>query len=89
MEKTWQKSNKPGFTLEEIAMIPDTSTPKRKPTKDEPHPNWVNIQTVRSPRSPRSSLSAPEDGELPDYESEEDWDSEEGKRRRRVKPGSK
>ena len=85
-KKTWYRSNEPGFTLEEIAMIPDMSTPKRNPT-DEPHPNCVNIQTVRSPRSLRSSLSATEEGELPDYESEEDWDSEEGKRRRRVKPG--
>ena len=42
---------------------------------------------ARSPRSPRYSLSAPEEGELSDHVSEEDWDSEEGKRMRRMKPG--
>ena len=66
--------------------IPDMSIPLKGNMRDEPHPHWLGIQTVRSPRSPRSSLSVPEEEEILDYVSDEDWDLEEGNRRRRVRP---
>ena len=74
------------FTQEEFDLIPNMSTPVKRDGNDATHPHWVNIQIVRSPRSPRFSLYALEDGELLEYDSEENWDEEEGKQRRRLKP---
>ena len=66
--------------------IPDMSTLGGN-VRHEPHPHWLGIQTVTTPpHSPRSSLSVPEVGEVVEYDSEENWDEEAGKLRRRLKP---
>ena len=38
-----------GFSQEEIDLIPNMSTPLKRDVRDEPHPNWLNTQTTRSP----------------------------------------
>ena len=70
-----------GFTQEEIDGFPDMRKDGNKQTGD-PDPRWVKIQAASSPKSRQST---PEDGEIIQYESEEDWDSGEGKRRKRVR----
>ena len=73
------------FTFEQFEKIPEMKPDKVKGKENErPHPNWVPIQRASTPITRASS---PEEGEVLDYE--EDWDSQEGEKRKRVRTANK
>ena len=64
-------------------MTPETVKEKVE-ENNRPYPNCVPVQAASTPNT---RASTPEDGEILDFE--EDWDSPEGERRRKVRKSEK